>query len=151
MNIDRLRQPALAALAAILIGGAGIAFAANQAAPAAPTTDLSAGAPAAEPAADLVEPADPAGQDGDNVQQGDQTTPDSAADLVVKPAAESAADPAAEQEGAETEQAGTETEQAGTETEQAGVEEPGDASLPGGGHADDPNDPNADHQFEGVE
>ncbi len=136
MNIDRLRQPALAALAAILIGGAGIAFAANQAAPAAPTTDLSAGAPAAEPAADLVEPADPAGQDGDNVQQGDQTTPDSAADLVVESAAE---------------QPGTETEQAGTETEKAGVEELGDASLPGGGHADDPNDPNADHQFEGVE
>jgi hypothetical protein len=35
-------------------------------------------------------------------------------------------------------------------TEVAGVEEPGDANLPGGGHADAPGQ-NVDHQFEGVE
>jgi hypothetical protein len=59
------------------------------------------------------------------LQEGDQTTPDTAAETAA--------------------------EKAGTETETAGAEEPGDASLPGGGHADDPNDPNADHQFEGTE
>lgn len=128
MKIARLRQPALSALAVLLISGAGIAFAgsASQAAP----TD---GAPAAEVTNPVVEPAaepstesvEPAGADTDTLQEGDQTTPDSAAEQAA--------------------------EKAGTETEKAGVEEPGDANLPGGGHADDPNDPNADHQFEGVE
>lgn len=37
-----------------------------------------------------------------------------------------------------------------TETEKATPEEPGDASLPGGGHAD-PAGQNVDHQFDGVE
>jgi hypothetical protein len=136
MKIARFRQPAVGALAVLLISGAGIAFAANS-----PSAAPSAAAPAAEPAttpAPVVEPSaepvapaadpsaepvEPAGADTDTLQEGDQTTPD-------------AAEPA---------------EAAGTETEAAGAEEPGDASLPGGGHADDPNDPNADHQFEGVE
>ncbi|MEJ7747843.1 MAG: hypothetical protein WKF56_00985 [Candidatus Limnocylindrales bacterium] len=52
---------------------------------------------------------------------------------------------------AASEKAATAAEKAGAETEKAGAEEPGDANLPGGGHADDPNDPNADHQFEGEE
>jgi hypothetical protein len=44
---------------------------------------------------------------------------------------------------------GTEApEKAGAE--KAGAEEPGDANLPGGGHADPPGQ-NVDHQFEGVE
>jgi hypothetical protein len=34
--------------------------------------------------------------------------------------------------------------------EKPGAEEPGDANLPGGGHAD-PAGQNVDHQFEGVE
>lgn len=124
MKIARFRQPALSALAVLLISGAGIAFARN-ASPAAPT----AAAPAAEVTAPAVEPAtepvEPVGADTDTLQEGDQTTPDTAAEQAA--------------------------EKAGAETEKAGVEEPGDANLPGGGHADDPNDPNADHQFEGVE
>ncbi|HET7678049.1 MAG TPA: hypothetical protein VFK38_09375 [Candidatus Limnocylindrales bacterium] len=110
MKIARFRQPALSALAVLLISGAGIAFAGNgsSAAPA-------AAAPVVAPAAAPV------------VQERDQTTPDSAAEQAA------------------------ETEKAGAETEKAGAEEPGDANLPGGGHADDPNDANADHQFEGVE
>ncbi len=129
MKIARFRQPALSALAVLLISGAGIAFAGNSA-PAAPTVAAPVAevtTPAVEPA---TEPVEPVGADTDTLQEGDQTTPDSAAEQ------------AAEKAG---------TEKAGTETEKAGVEEPGDANLPGGGHADDPNDPNADHQFEGVE
>ena len=134
MKFARLRQPALSALAVLLISGAGIAFAGNggAAAPAsapamAPT--VQAAAPTTEP---TVEPVEPAGADTDTLQEGDQTTPDTPAEQAA-------------------EAAGSETEKAGAETEKAGVEEPGDENLPGGGHADDPNDPNADHQFEGVE
>jgi hypothetical protein len=120
MKIARFRQPALSALAVLLISGAGIAFAGNA----------SPGVPVAAPAAEVTNPpVKPAtqsvGADTDTVEAGDQTAPDTA-----------------------VEQAG---EKPGTETEKAGAEEPGDANLPGGGHADDPNDPNADHQFEGVE
>lgn len=119
MKIARFRQPAVAAVAVLLISGAGIAFAGNSA-PAAPAAAAPA-APAAEPVVPAAEPVEPVGADTDALQEGDQTTPDSPA------------------------------EAAGTETEKAGAEEPGDANLPGGGHADNPNDPNADHQFEGVE
>jgi hypothetical protein len=136
MNFARFRQPAVSAVAVLLISGAGIAFAGNRApavsspkaAPAAPAVApaiVPAAAPTAAPTAAPVEPVVP---DADTLQQGDQTTPDS-------PAA-----PATEKAG---------TEKAGTET--TGAEEPGDASLPGGGHADNPSDPNADHQFDGVE
>lgn len=127
MKIARFRQPALSALAVLLISGAGIAFAANGPS-AAPSTAAPVVVPAAEPTTEpIAEPVEPAGADTDTLQEGDQTTPDTAAGQAA------------------------ETEKAGTETEKAGVEEPGDANLPGGGHADDPNDPNADHQFEGVE
>ena len=125
MKIARFRQPALSAVAVLLISGAGIAFAGNTPSPAVPAqaAPIQAAAPAVEPAAEpAVQPVEPAGADTDTLQGGDQTTPDVA---------------------------GTAAEAAGTE--KAGTEEPGDANLPGGGHADDPNDPNADHQFEGVE
>jgi hypothetical protein len=140
MKIARFRQPALSAMAVLLISGAGIAFAGNrspavpapaQAAPAAVTPAVAplaaplAATPVAASALPSTEPVEPAGPDTDTLQQGDQTTPDTAAEAAP--------------------------EKAGTETEKAGAEEPGDANLPGGGHADDPNDPNADHQFEGVE
>jgi hypothetical protein len=127
MKFARFRQPALSALAVLLISGAGVAFA-GKAAPAAPAAAAPAApaveavAPAAKPAA---QPVEPVGADTDTLQEGDQTTPDSPAEQAA--------------------------EKAGTESEKAGAEEPGDANLPGGGHADNPNDPNADHQFEGVE
>ena len=73
MKLDRFRTPALAATAVLVISGAGIAFAAGPK-PAAP-----------QPAAPVVAPAtevQPAGPDTDNLQEGDQTTPD-----VVAPAA----------------------------------------------------------------
>ena len=139
MKIARLRQPALSAVAVLLISGAGIAFAGNTASPAVPAAApaVQAAAPAMQAAAPAVEPVEPAGADTDTLQEGDQTTPDS---------------PAAGAEATGAEAVGTEaagTEKAGTEA--AGSEAPGDANLPGGGHADDPNNATADHQFEGVE
>ena len=129
MKIARFRQPAIAALAVLLISGAGIAFAGNSSsappAAAAPVVSPVVQQPITPTAESTTEPAEPAGPDTDILQEGDQTTPDTAAEQAA--------------------------EKAGTETETPGVEEPGDAILPGGGHADDPNDPNADHQFEGVE
>ncbi len=65
----------------------------------------------------------PATTDGDNIQAGDQATPDE-----VTGASE------------------TEAESAG----ESKAEEAGDENLPGGGHAD-PEGANVDHQFEGVE
>jgi hypothetical protein len=138
MKIARFHQAGISALAVLLISGAGIAFAG--------TSPSAAVAPVAAPAT-TAEPAEPAGVDTDTLEQGDQTTPDVApAAAKVAPAAVQAA--ASTVTSPATEPAGEAT---GTETEKAGVEEPGDANLPGGGHADDPNDPNADHQFEGVE
>ena len=147
MKIAHIRQSASAALAVLLISGAGIAFAGNSTTPA-----PAAAAPAVAPAvAPVVEPVEPAGVDTDTLQQGDQTTPDiapaAATAKTVAAAVKSAAKSATSATSAET------TSESATEsaTETSGVEEPGDASLPGGGHADNPNDPNADHQFEGVE
>jgi len=64
--------------------------------------------------------------DTDNVQEGDQTTPDATAADQTTP------DTAAEAAG-----------------EQAGSETPGNDGP--GGHADEPGNANADHQFEGEE
>ena len=136
MKFARFRQPALSALAILLISGAGVAFAGTSrsaapaaAAPAVAPVVVPAIAPAAVPTAPAVgataEPTEPPGADKDTLQQGDQTAPD----------------PAGEPSGTT----------AASETETTGAEEPGDANLPGGGHADNPNDPDVDHQFDGVE
>lgn len=134
MKLARLRQTGLSALAILLISGAGIAFAGNSGAgaPASGPAIVPAATQAAEPTTEpTTEPIEPGGQDTDTLQEGDQTAPDSPAEQAAEAAGE--------------------TEKAGAETEKAGAEEPGDENLPGGGHADDPNDPSADHQFEGVE
>ena len=79
MNIARLRQPALSAVAVLLISGAGIAFAADpSSAPSNPPVVQGAGAAGAA--------------ETDKVQLADQTTPDSQA----------------EKAGLETEKAGSE-------------------------------------------
>ncbi len=130
MKIARFGQAALGALAVLLISGAGIAFAGNGAAtPAAAVSVPALATPVAAPevAVPAAEPVEAAGVDTDTLQGGDQTTLDAAGDQTAPDAA------------------------AGVATEKAGVEEPGDANLPGGGHADDPNDASADYQFEGVE
>ena len=82
------------------------------------------------------------GPDTDNIQSRDQTAPD----------AQPVAAHAAKTSGAKTAEApGTEQSPA---AEQAG-EQPGTESADGndgpGGHADEPGNANADHQFEGAE
>jgi hypothetical protein len=116
MKIARFRHSAEAAVAVLLISGAGIAFAGNSS----PATPVAV-APAAAPA--VAAPA--------------------AATTVVSTSTSAAAAEATTETSSDT------TTETGTEA--TGAEEPGDANLPGGGHADDPSDPNADHQFDGVE
>ena len=97
----------LAAVAALAVGGSALASAG--------TTPTPAPAPAQAPVTAV---------DGDNVQQGDQTAPDT---------------------GAASEQSSTETS---SESGAAGEVSANDGP---GGHADEPANPNADHQFEGQE
>jgi hypothetical protein len=87
------------------------------------------------------------GPDRDSIQSGDQTTPDTAAKTgKVSLAAASTSPTAPEAPGAE--------QPASAETPGA-AEAPGAESAPNsdgpGGHADEPGNPSADHQAQGVE
>lgn len=130
----------VAALAALALGGS--AFASAQSHTPAPA------APAAESTT---------GPDTDNVQSGDQTTPD-------KPATAAKATAAQTTSGADTDkvqsgdQAGPETPDKASATEPAeSPETPGsetesaNGSDGPGGHADEPANANADHQAQGAE
>jgi hypothetical protein len=100
------------------------------------------------------------GPDLDKVQSGDQTTPDVKSHSVRSASKSSSS--ASEAPGVETapgsetagEAPGSETAGEAPGSETAG-EAPGSETAPGndgpGGHADEPGNPNADHQFEGVE
>ena len=77
-------------------------------------------APAKHPQVKSAEPVSP---DTDNIQSGDQTTPDTAA--------------------------GANATETGSDGESAGSEVPGNDGP--GGHADEPGNSNADHQFQGQE
>ena len=126
---------ALVALAALAVGGSAFASA-KQSGP--------SPAPAREPAA-AAEPV--GGPDTDNIQSGDQTTPDTAGAGIKAAAAHGKA------AAAEAEPPGTEQSPAGEhqgETEQPGAETAPDSDGPGG-HADEPGNASADHQFEGQE
>src|SRR5207253_963328 len=103
---------ALAAIAALAVGGSALASAGSKANPPTPPTQAAAAQSGQETASSV---------DTDNVQQGDQSAPDSS-----HPAAETAA------------------EQAGSESEQAGEAGPSDGP---GGYAD--TNPNADTQQQG--
>lgn len=106
---------ALSALAAFAFGAATLASAGSKASP--------------PPAQSTVQ--QPAAVDGDQIQQGDQSTPDTTA----------------------TEQAGPDqaspAEQPDSTSGEAGSEQL--ANDGPGGHADEPGNPNADHQFQGQE
>ena len=122
MKLDRFRAPAIAATAVLLISGAGIAFAASPSAAVPATT-----AP--------IVTTEPIGPDTDTLQQGDQTTPDTAADTAT---AGDVTDPAADKATA------------GDVTDPAEVHVSESASDGPGGHQD-PAGQNVDHQFDGQE
>ena len=126
---------AVAALAALALGGAAIASAQNAGSTPTP----------AAPSAPAVEKV--AGPDTDNIQSGDQTTPDAAPASVVHGKKAVAA------------QSSTATPEAPGTEQPSGAETPGAAETPGsesaasdgpGGHADAPGS-NVDHQFQGNE
>jgi hypothetical protein len=101
--------------------------------------------------------------DRDNVQSGDQTTPDTTSRAArghsrhhARRAASTSTDPA----GGGSGQSGSQsTPDNGSSTETPGAENPetgaGSESAPGndgpGGHADEPGNASADHQFQGNE
>ncbi len=142
MKLDRFRTPALAATAVLVISGAGIAFAAGPK-PATP-----------QPAAPVVAPAtevQPAGPDTDNLQEGDQTTPD-----VVAPAAPGAltapaANPAALKVAPQVAAPGAAAPEAAAPETAAETTTETEAASDGPGGHEDPPGANTDHQFEGVE
>jgi hypothetical protein len=133
---------AVAALAALALGGAVFAQAQTS--------------PSAAPERTTM-------PDRDNVQSGDQTTPDTATVAAVharhhaaRVASSTTADPA----GGGTGQSGDQsTPDTGSASETTGAENPetgaGSESAPAndgpGGHADPPGNANADHQFQGNE
>jgi hypothetical protein len=100
---------ALAGAATLAVGGAAYAASGHHAVPSHTAK--------AKTAATVAESTSP---DTDNVQSGDQTTPDTAAD------------------------GGEQIGESGSGSEQTGNDGPG-------GHADEPGNPNADHQFQGQE
>ncbi|HKV67362.1 MAG TPA: hypothetical protein VJN72_04685 [Gaiellales bacterium] len=142
---------ALGGAASLALGGAAYAASGHHAA-----HSQEAGANASMAAA-VSEPTSP---DTDNIQSGDQTTPDAAAQ--VKSAAEQTApDTDNIQSGDQTTpdngtSAGSSQGGSGSDApgEQAG-ESDGGSEVVGkdgpGGHADEPGNPNADHQFQGQE
>lgn len=83
------------------------------------------------PAAPPTTAVQTSGVDGDQLQEGDQSAPDAAAGEQSDPAQESA------------------TEQADSASAESSSEQV--ASDGPGGHADEPGNANADHQFQGQE
>ncbi|MFN8604451.1 MAG: hypothetical protein U0842_28565 [Candidatus Binatia bacterium] len=127
----------VAALAAMALGGSALAQAGNP--PAKP-------APASTPAtavnqtttgsgADNSQGGDQSASDTDNVRSGDQSAPDTTSATGDK-----------ESSSSEQSDAG---EQPDTPGENVGSETPGNDGP--GGHADEPGNAGADHQFEGQE
>jgi hypothetical protein len=122
---------ALAALSALAVGGSAIASAQQSSTAATPPAK----------AAQAPEPV--GGPDTDNIQSGDQTTPDAvgASAATSKTTLKAAEAPGTEQSPA--------SEQPGA-AEQPGSETAANDDGPGG-HADEPGNAAADHQFQGAE
>ena len=125
-RIHRLLVP-VAAVAAVVVGGGAIASAAQQ--PAQTPAPITKAAPSSEPVG---------GPDTDTIQSGDQTTPDTVTGKTIAATAEA---PGTEQSAA--------SELPGA-PEQPGSETAANSDGPGG-HADEPGNAAADHQFQGVE
>jgi hypothetical protein len=120
---------AVAAIGALAAGGSAIASAQS-------------GAPASTPAPvtqSATTPEPVGGPDTDTIQSGDQTTPDVVNGKTI--AATTAETPGTEQPAAS---------EAPGAPEAPGSETAANSDGPGG-HADEPGNPTADHQFQGVE
>ena len=87
------------------------------------------------------------GPDTDNIQSGDQTTPDTATGSSKTATASSKTAKASQS----TEAPGTETPDSGTEAPEAPGSETPDASDGPGGHADEPGNPNAQNEAQGAQ
>jgi hypothetical protein len=111
------------ALGALAFGGSALAGAAGKANPPSPPAATQPRAPVAQPKAPAVAPP----QDGDTVQQGDQSSPDTGSPAETAGEA-SAASEASSESGSEV----------------ANNDGPG-------GHADEPGNPAADNQFQGEQ
>jgi hypothetical protein len=121
---------AFAALAALAVGGSTIASAQQPAHTAAPVKQQA------------VTPEPVGGPDTDSIQSGDQTSPDTATATTASLRTSGA-----------TEAPGTEQPPAGEQpgaAEQPGTESAANSDGPGG-HADEPGNASADHQFNGAE
>jgi hypothetical protein len=118
-----LSKKLIASLTAVgAVAAGGLASAASNGTAAAPSTKPAVTAQTQAPAAATA--AEPTGGvDTDTLQSGDQTTPDT----TKEPAGSEQADA----------------------NEPAGSEQPGNDGP--GGHADEPGNPTADHQFSGAE
>jgi cytoskeletal protein RodZ len=131
---------AVAALSALAVGGSAIASAQQSGTTTTPP-------PASEPVG---------GPDTDSIQSGDQTTPDApgttastkatTAKVALKASPKAAASQTPEAPGTEQPAA---SEQPGA-AEQPGSESAANSDGPGG-HADEPGNASADHQFQGQE
>ena len=148
MKLDRFRAPVLAATAVLMISGAGIAFAGNPS-----TVALPSVIPAAQ--------TEPTGPDSDTLQQGDQTTPDTAPIKAVAATGVSAVpDTDTVEQGAQTSSdvvdakskaSAAETSASETSIEGSAGNETPDSGADGPGGHSDPAGQNVDHQFNGQE
>jgi len=126
---------AIAALGALALGGSAIATAQQPVQTPAPVTQ----------SAKTPEPV--GGPDTDTIQSGDQTTPDTPGGAAEAPGTEQS--PASEKPGA-AEAPGTEQSPASEAAETPGTESAMADDGPGG-HADEPGNPAANTQFQGVQ
>jgi hypothetical protein len=137
---------AVAALGALALGGA--VFAQAQ-------SGQSTAAPPAQSATESV-----TSPDTDNIQSGDQTTPDqpgaasaSASESTTAPdndSVQSGDQTTPDQPGTASVSASSASEPQSSETEQPGVESPSNNDGPGG-HADEPGNASANYEFQGQQ
>jgi hypothetical protein len=139
-----LAATAAAFFAALGLGGVAIASSGNGSQPANPPAHTSSAAVKSSetPGVESTAPENSA-TDPDNVQYTGPNDPDAKKAGATKTVAASSSTP----EAPGTEQSPA-TEQSGG-AEQPGSEVPGDDGP--GGHADEPGNPNADHQFQGKQ
>ncbi len=135
---------ATAGIAALALGGSALAGAASSTPTKAPAPATRAQAPAAAHEA-------PSGPDGDTVQSGDQSTPDTtaAAGATGKATAGDKADNSSAAASNTDKATAGDTADSTSSSSESSTSETATASDGPGGHADEPGNPNADNQQQG--